>query len=272
MAILCYEQSDQSLDYLVDCKNKLAAAGHPVFYASSNLTEIKMDVRRLARMVKKTEADAWVVVAGTSEVLQWFMQQKIPAFALYGRRHKMKIAGIGPDPVPALIEATRRLIDLGHQRIVFLDSLFSISEPGITGSAFLDELSAAGITIGSYNMPGWQGGVEGLYECLDSSFLISPPTAIIFGSGPIYFATLHFLLNRGLRVPQDLSLIVANDDSSFSECQPSVSHIRWSSSRPVVNRIVRWVRNISEGKEDTRQTMIKAEFVEGGTIGPVGGN
>jgi hypothetical protein len=67
-------------------------------------------------------------------------------------------------------------------------------------------------------------------------------------------------------------LIVANDDSSFSECQPSVSHIRWSSSRPVVNRIVRWVRNISEGKEDTRQTMIKAEFVEGGTIGPVGGN
>ena len=160
VAILCYEQSDQSLDYLVDCKNKLAAAGHPVFYASSNLTEIKMDVRRLAHMVKKTEADAWVVVAGTSEVLQWFMQQKIPAFALYGRRHQLKIAAIGPDPVPALIEATRRLIDLGHQRIVFLDSLFNISEPGITGSAFLDELSAAVITTSSYNIPGWQGGAR----------------------------------------------------------------------------------------------------------------
>ena len=70
-------------------------------------------------------------------------------------------------------------------------------------------------------------------------------------------------------MPQDLSLIVANDDPAFSECQPSVSHIRWSSSRPLVNRIVRWVRNISEGKEDTLQAMIKAEFVEGGTIGPV---
>ena len=267
VAILLYEESDQSLDYLVDCKNKLEAAGHAVFYAPSHLTEIKMDVKRLARMVKKTEVDAWVVLGGTSEVLQWFMQQKIPAFALYGRRHKLKIAGIGPDVIPAISEATRRLIDLGHQRIVFLDSLFNVSEPGATGSAFLDELSAAGITTGSYNMPGWQGGLEGLYDCLDSAFRLSPPTAIIAGSGPIYFATLHFLLNRGLRVPQDLSLIVSNDDPYFNQYQPSVSNIRWSSSRPVVNRIVGWVRNISQGKEDTRQTSIKAEFFEGGTIG-----
>ena len=76
VAILLYEQSDQSLDYLIDCKNKLEAAGHTVFYAPSHLTEIKMDVRRLARMVKKTEADAWVVLGGTREVLEWFAQYR----------------------------------------------------------------------------------------------------------------------------------------------------------------------------------------------------
>ena len=118
-------------------------------------------------------------------------------------------------------------------------------------------------------MPSWEGGLEGLYACLDSSFQISPPSALIASSSPIYFATLHFLVNRGIRVPQDLSLVVNNDDPFFSECQPSVSHIRWS-NRSVANRIVRWVNNISQGKEDTRQTMIKAEFIEGGTIGPVG--
>ena len=118
VAILLYEQSDQTLDYLIDCKNKLETAGHTVFYAPSHLTEIKMDVRRLARMVKKTEADAWVVLGGTREVLQWFMQQKTPASADSGRRRRLKIAGIGPDHVPALTEATRQLVDLGHQRIV----------------------------------------------------------------------------------------------------------------------------------------------------------
>ena len=268
VAILVYEGASKSLDYLVDCKNKLEAAGHTVFYAPSHLTEIKMDVRRLARMVKKTEADAWVVLGGTREVLQWFMQQKTPVFADSGRRRRLKIAGIGPDHVPALTEATRRLIDLGHQRIVLLDSLYKVSEPGTIGAAFLDALSAGGITTGVYNMPGWEGGLEGLYAYLDSSFQRTPPTAIIAGSGANYFATQSFLVNRGIRVPQDLSLICVDNDPYFSQCQPSVSHIRWS-SQPIVNRIVSWVRNISEGKEDTRQTMIKAEFVEGGTIGPV---
>ena len=151
---------------------------------------------------------------------------------------------------------------------MLLDSLYKVSEPGIVGAAFLDALSAGGITTGAYNMPGWEGGLEGLYAYLDSSFQRSPPTAIIAGSASTYFATQSFLVNRGIRVPQDLSLICVDNDPYFSQCQPSVSHIRWS-SRSVANRIVRWVRNISEGKEDTRQTMIKTKFVEGGTIGPV---
>jgi DNA-binding LacI/PurR family transcriptional regulator len=268
VAILSYEASDQSQDYVIDIKNKLEEAGHTVFYAPSNLTEIKMDVQRLARMVRKTEADAWVVVAGTREVLQWFTQQKNPAFALFGRRRKLEIAAIGPDNIPTLVEATRRLIDLGHQRIVFLDSLYNVSEPGDPGAAFLDALSAGGITAGSYNLPGWEGGLEGVYAYLDSSFQRTPPTAIIVSSRTTYFATLHFLLNRGVRVPQDLSLVCIDDDPQFKQCCPSVAHIHWS-SRPVANRIVRWVNNVSQGKEDTRQTLIKAEFVEGGTVGPV---
>ena len=268
VAILCYEQSDQTQDYFIDSKSKLEAAGHTVFYAPSNLTEIKMDVQRLARMVKKTEADAWVVTAGTREVLQWFMQQKIPTFALFGRQHKLDIAGIGPNKIPAFVKATRRLIDLGHQRIVYLDSLYKVSEPGTPGAAFVDALSAGGIAAGSYNLPGWEGGIEGLYAYLDSSFQRTPPTAIIAGSSSNYFATLHFLLNQGIRVPQDLSLVSVDDDPHFGQCRPSVAHIRWS-RRPVAQRIVRWVNNISQGKEDTRKTLIKAEFIEAGTMGPV---
>lgn len=37
----------------------------------------------------------------------------------------------------------------------------------------------------------------------------------------------------------------------------------------MVNRIARWAKNISHGKEDTRQTMIYAKFMEAGTVGPV---
>jgi hypothetical protein len=34
-------------------------------------------------------------------------------------------------------------------------------------------------------------------------------------------------------------------------------------------RVVRWAANVSHGKDDRQQTLTKAEFVAGGTIGPV---
>ena len=80
----------------------------------------------------------------------------------------------------------------------------------------------------------------------------------------------QFLLNRGLRVPQDVSLICMNMAPYFTRYQPSISHVRWN-DQLMVNRIGRWAKNISQGREDTRQTMIDAEFIEGGTIGPVAG-
>jgi hypothetical protein len=89
------------------------------------------------------------------------------------------------------------------------------------------QLPAGGITAGTYNLPGWEGGIEGLYTYLDSSFQRTPPTAIIAGSSPNYFATLHFLLSRGIRVPQDCSLVCVDDDPHFQQYRPSVAHIHW---------------------------------------------
>jgi hypothetical protein len=36
----------------------------------------------------------------------------------------------------------------------------------------------------------------------------------------------------------------------------------------VIRRIVRWSNNVSRGKDDKRKTLTKAEFIDGGTIGP----
>jgi DNA-binding LacI/PurR family transcriptional regulator len=68
-------------------------------------------------------------------------------------------------------------------------------------------------------------------------------------------------------VPKDVSLVCTDHDPDAAWCEPSVAHIRWD-YRPVVRRVVRWAANISHGKQDLRQTLTKAEFVDGGTIGP----
>ena len=269
VAVLFYEKGDEAQDLFIRFQNKLVAAGHTVVHAPKNLTDIGGNMRRLARMIKETEADAWVVIAGTEEVHRCFAQRQVPVFALYGSICKLGTkAGISPNQVPAIVAATRRLIALGHRRIVMLESRVTLSNPGADGLVFLDELAAHDIESGNYNMPGWEGGFDGLYRCLESLFDRTPPTAIFLFSAAEYFATLQFLAHRGLRVPGDVSLICCDVAPYFRRYQPTISHVRWN-DQLMVNRIVRWAKNISHGKEDTRQTVIDAEFIEGGTVGPV---
>jgi hypothetical protein len=52
----------------------------------------------------------------------------------------------------------------------------------------------------------------------------------------------------------------------FNRYQPTISHVRWN-DQLMVNRIGRWANNISQGKENTRQTRVDAEFIESGTVG-----
>jgi DNA-binding LacI/PurR family transcriptional regulator len=56
--------------------------------------------------------------SGSRDPPLWFSQQSIPTFALAGRRRGIEIASTGPDKVPALRTAVRRLVELGHKRIV----------------------------------------------------------------------------------------------------------------------------------------------------------
>ena len=268
VAVLFYEKGDETHDLFIRFQNKLVAAGHTVVHAPKNLTDLGGNMRRLARLIKDTDADAWVVIAGSKEEIQCFVHRQVPVFGLFGAFPSSRIAGTGPNQVPAIVAATRRLIALGHQRIVILEITSTLSNPGPDGVAFLDELAAHGITAGNYNMPGWEDGFDGFYRCLDSLFARTPPTAIFIYSVAEYVATTQFLLNRGLRVPQDVSLICCNMAPYFKRYQPTISHVRWN-DQLMVNRIGRWANNISQGKEDTRQTKIEAEFIEGGTVGPV---
>ena len=268
VAVLFYEKGEEAQDLFTGFQDKLKAAGHTVLHAPKSLTDIGGNMRQLDRMIKQTEADAWVVIAGSKEELQYFIQRQIPVFALFGFWRQLRIAGIAPDLVPAMVAMTRRLIGLGHRRIVLLDQKTTLSTPGSNGSAFLDEMTAHGITTGNYNMPGWEMGFEDFYRCLDSLFARTQPTAIFIFSTMQYFATAQFLLNRGLRVPQDVSLTCMEKPPYSKRFQPSISHVDWNSNI-MVNSIVRWTNNISQGKEDIRQTKIDAEFIEGGTVGRV---
>lgn len=267
--ILLYEEDDIKTFYVVDLQHQLMQVGHIAGFASKSMRELGMDTKRIIRFVEKTEADAWVVYCGTREVLEWFAEQRKPALAFAGRRREISIAGSGPDKAPAMRAGIRRLVALGHRRIVMLTREGRRKpSPGLYEREFLKELSIQGILTGSYNLPDWKNNMEDFYRCLDSLFRHTPPTALLIDEMPLFIAAQQHLAQRGILAPRDVSLICADPDPAFAWCQPSVAHINWD-PKPAIRRIIRWADNVARGKDDRRHSFSKSKFVDGGTIGPV---
>lgn len=267
--ILLSEIADANLNYIVDLQHSLIKAGHRASFARTTLQALGMDTERVARMVAKTETDAWIIVSASRGIIEWFVSESIPAFALFGRRLDLPIAGVGPDKTPAYRTAVRRLVDLGHSRIALLvKNDRRLPEPGTLERVFLSELKNQGISTGTYNLPDLGEGIDGLRRSLDTMFKLTPPTALIVSEPPVFMAVQQYLARHAILAPDDVSLICTDSDPYFSWQWPSVAHMSWLSS-PWVRRIVNWANNISRGKPDLRQSLTKTKFVEGQTIGPV---
>lgn len=270
VGIFLYERIDEKLDYIVDLQHRLHEAGHVTVVPPKSLLDLKMNLVRISQLVESAEADAWVIQSGSSDVLKWFAKQSTPAFALAGRRRGVEIAGTGPDKIPAGQKAIRRLVELGHRKIVMIAREERRKPlPGLMERAFLNDLESLGITTSpNYNLPDWEDSVAGLYDRLNSLYKHSPPTALIIGETSLYLAVERHLARLGFLAPDDVSLICQDPDPAFIWFQPTVAHVTWD-SRPMINRIIKWAENVARGNDDRRQTFTKAEFIEGGTIGPV---
>ncbi len=269
VALLLFDAQSRGFDYYIDLCHRLEAGGHFPFHTDKSLDDLGRNVDRVARYAAKTEADAWIISSGSRDILEWFAGQETPAFAIFGRMSGRTLAGVKPDKAPPQAMATRRLLSLGHRRISCIVR-HEIRQPSPARGvrAYLDELEAFGIKTGKFHLPDWEENHDGFKRVLDSLFDgPTPPTALIVGEATLFHASYHHLSQKGLKIPQNVSLICTDYDPGFAWCRPAVSHIRWD-SRPVVRRIVRWVNNAAAGKDDRRQTLTKAEFVESGTIGP----
>jgi LacI family transcriptional regulator len=256
----------------LDIIQSLEATGHSVFQCKKSQLEMGHDVRRIAREMAKTPADAWLIAAGSYELLKWCSTLPVPCLALYGRTGGLAIARTGPDKVPAYRAATRRLLELGHRRIVLIvRSARRNPGPGSCERAFMEELTNHGVVTGEYNLPDWHETPEGFGRLLERLFRHSPPTALIVDESARYIAAAEFLARRGIHVPRQVSLVSTDDDPALAWCHPGIAHMRWDNSL-IVRRVVRWVNAVRKGNPDRKIINFPTEFVPGGSIGPVDGS
>jgi DNA-binding LacI/PurR family transcriptional regulator len=268
ITFLAYEEMDRHLLYINKICHRLSDAGHSVTLSEKTFSGMKMDLQKVIRFVRANPSDIWIVMSASHEILTWFSKQPFPTMALFGRRRSVPIAGVGPDKTDAIVEMTEKLISLGHRRIVMMSrEERHFPHLGLQERTFRETLDKNDILVGDYNLPKWKNNASGFKDCLERLFKVTPPTALILEESQFFTAALLQLSAWGLSVPKQVSLACNDADLIFSMSEPSNSCIDWPSA-PVVNHIVRWVRNVSRGRHTNKQVDTPARFIEGGTIGP----
>lgn len=259
--MLLYERDEAYNPYVQELRRALASAGYRLNVASKTMLDLNRDPLRVARMVRASPGKAWIVESAPRPVLEWFAQEKIPTFALFGAMTNLPIAGTGTDNFPALREALQNLFERGHRRIVLL-TREERRKPslGLMEQTFLDELQVRGIETGSYNLPDWNETPAGLRKCLDSLFAVTPPTAIFLSHNAQLLAVENYLARHRGRELRNVTLISIDYHQHYDWCDPPIPHFRWE-AQAAVRRVVKWVEDLASGKVNRRQKSIRSRFV-----------
>jgi LacI family transcriptional regulator len=141
--------------------------------------------------------------------------------------------------------ATQHLIDLGHRHIAEISGMLEIYDGAARHQSFLATLAAAGLApAGSLEGRFFhEGGYRAMHALLDQNPAI---TAVFAGNDDMAVGAMYALHERGLRVPDDLSLVGYDDGNAARFQRPPLTTVRQEPSligQLTIEHLVDFIQN-----------------------------
>ena len=161
----------------------------------------------------RSEGVILVWLTPTESLIERLLAERFPAVLL--NTEDARLWSVGVDHAEAAESAVTYCARLGHRRIALIDrnaDPFEQTTPWVCRDGYERGMSAAGLEVRAVyerlEPLSVSGGVDGAAALLDLS---EPPTAILAGSEAQAIGALEAARARGIRVPQDMSIIGYND-------------------------------------------------------------
>ena len=176
----------------------------------------------LERLVDQNAHDAWVLMRSSQTMQQWFANRGVCCVVSGSLYPGIDLPFCDIDHRAISRHAAEVLIRLGHRRIGLL-SYESICAGFVNSQAgFLEGAETAGHGEVSAEIA-WHGNDfdtvdRGLRRLLGRRY---PPTGIVVDGSHAYLAVTSLLIQRGIRIPRDISLICRHDDAFMQFLAPA---------------------------------------------------
>lgn len=183
--------------------------------------------KTLPSIMKDEKVDGMLILGGivNDTVFEKIKSSNLPT-VLLGSRHE-EFDYVDTDPALGIYKATKYLLEQGHKEIAFINTVeySQSSERKLQG--FQRAMKEEGIKI----KEGWVGqsdySGQGAYNVMKEMWENGiRPTAIIGGYDCIALGALRFLTSRGLRCPEDISIIGYEDNILAEYSNPPLTTVR----------------------------------------------
>lgn len=197
----------------------------------------------------------------------------VPVVELH-RASGIEAPGVFSDDEQAMAECVLYLATLGHRRIGYLGTRVALSNGAARLAGVRRGLRLAGLDADQMPMcllePTQANGQRGALELLERS---DRPTALMVAGGALSIGAARAVRGTGLRLPDQLSLVVYGDPKWFALSEPPLTTIAVSYPELAHRAAQLLIARLDErgGDPPAQPHLIRPELIVAGSTGPPSG-
>lgn len=251
-----------------DTQKRLAELGRELQHICAQVFHLKKPDRQLEALVRTHPSAAWVLYASNYPVQNWFARQGLPAVVHGWPYPGVNLPHVSKDWEPAGFHAGLQFIRHGHRNIGMFEFVergagAMLIEHGLRRALATANNGAKLLLFKDERTP------ESIAKAYEAAFRLEDrPTAMVLTSSNHLLTSLSWLVSKGIRVPEDVSLTVLPYDTWYSEFYPPLSHYRMNTKLFSHGMAERVVELVEYGRVIRKSLQVPVEFVSGATIGP----
>jgi DNA-binding LacI/PurR family transcriptional regulator len=219
--------------------------------------------RKLDAFVAQNRVLCCVLLSLNRELQEWFASRSIPALVLGSCHPGVKLPSLDVDYRAVCRHAAGLFHAKGHRRIALVVPHSSVagdlaSEEGFTFAASTAVDQSQAVVVRHDGTP------DGLRAKLDGLFNSArPPTALLVAKPQHVFLVVLYLLKRGIKVPDTVSLLARDHDHLFEN---AISHYRFE-GETFAHRLSRlMLQLVNRGPLPSEPSLIFPKYVSAGTV------
>jgi DNA-binding LacI/PurR family transcriptional regulator len=241
--------------------------GQEVLVANTNYDPARMELCVRRMLQRKVDGVAMMTSEMDPRLIGEFQNRDIPLVFLDTGQAQELTSNIVVDYAAGVDAAVEHIVGLGHTEIAFICGPVTLRSAQIRREAFIGCLERRSIGAGLMEEGNHQ--VDGGHEArlLDRR---TPPTAVLASNDMTAIGALGAIHERGLRVPEDISLVGFDDIQISAFTQPALTTVRLS--RDEIARVAfRALYSVCHDGGKGAEYAVSTMLVLRGSTGPAAG-